>query len=883
MNLSNATPAQREAITTDHDRILVVAGPGSGKTATTVERINQFLRRGDNPKAIAAISFTNAAANELGRRLPKSITGVTLTDSRPLDPKDVETKTIELGFIGTLHSFALRMLKVHGGPFGYGERTALIAPDSAADLMASKASSLSCRTSVEKLLKFKAEKGRPPRGGRLTLDETVVAMYLDELREAGVVDYDVLLHEFREMLTSPDPRALSAQQSLAGAFEHLFVDEAQDSTPTQWAIYRALPIDNKFYVGDPDQCQPAGTMVRMADGSGSKAIQDLKKGDAILSYDRHSKAIIRNGTVGAVSSRPYEGDLYTISANGKTTRTTANHLWLIRWPEFRDRVTNYCTYLMRKGDHFRIGTSKFFRAFDGKGHGTIGVTQRLNQERGNSIWVLRVHETSSEALVYEHILAATYGLPTVCFKEAGHAYSQADIDSIFSSVPDQIRKAMRCLSDHGRRLEYPLFDRSWKETRRTVQEIRACNLLSEIMSVPVAEDVFHYRKRGGKWSPIKVSRGSFSGAVYSLDVPRYHKYIADGIVTCNCLYEWNGARVREMIEESAKASTLVVKLEENFRSCGPVCSAAQRLIERNVNRVPKVTRPAAPKDGVVEVLGEFENEGEEIAVVARKIKGLRALYEKVPDGQFQINEIAVLARTNAIAAGFRLSLPAMGVPVVEQKRYDLPKDWLFARSLIELLVYPDNDSLAYFHLVARGLQRGLTNAAARKVAQKYRVEANAQGKTINGLLFNMTPVERPETALAALTGAGVSREAHMIAVEKWRELPSGATMADFAIALANVVEYVKEGTGDGVHVSTIHGAKGKEFDVVFIVGLEDETIPGRAADDPGQLEGERRCLYVAMTRARTQLYLSSVKSRVTPWRAIVARKPSRFFNEIFPA
>lgn len=605
MDLNSATPAQSEAITTDKTNVIVVAGPGSGKSSTVVARIMRRINDVKIPaKEMVVLSFTNAAANELARRLPKIEVpkGTVIAKPNGAEVNGISYSQIELGFIGTLHSFALRMLKEHGAPFGYGQRTAIIAPDSAEDLMASKATTLGCKTPIEKLLKAKAAYGRPPRGIRLSLDQTVIATYLDELREAKVVDYDVLLHEFLEMLTSSEPRALSAQQSLAGIYSDLYVDECQDSSPIQWAIYRALQILNKFYVGDPDQN----------------------------------------------------------------------------------------------------------------------------------------------------------------------------------------------------------------------------------------------------------------------------------------LYEWNGARVREMIDEAAKPDTLVVKLEENFRSKIEICAAAQRLIVHNGNRVDKETKSVNGVGGIVERLGEFENEGEEVAAVAKKIKRIYDEWDEDMGGSV-LPEVAIIARTNAIAFGFRQSLPTLGIKLVEQKKYELPKDWPLARALIEIQIDPENDSLAYFYLVAKGLNSGLSNKDARTGAQKLRVMANAKANTINGEFLKMSPITRPESAIESLRGAGISRESYMIAVEKFRELPPGATLDEFALSLGSLKDYTKEEPGDGVQVLSIHGSKGKEFDMVFFVGMEDQTIPGQAAakgDDA--IEGERRCAYVAMTRARSELYLSSVKSRVSSWKEVLARRASRFFDEIQP-
>lgn len=229
MNIETATAQQREAITTDAHRVLVLAGPGSGKTATTVARIHHLIYAcGTTPSEIVAITFTNAAARELEERIAKEC-----------------GDDVKLGYVGTLHGFCLRMLKEHGGFLGYGSRISIISPESAEDLLVSKAKTLGCKTPIKELLKLKGA-GRPPRGQRLSGNQVVIANYFDDLRDAGIVDFDVLLTEalrlFRDVVGS-----------FSFNFRHLFVDEVQDSSATDWEIYDALVIENKFFVGDPDQ------------------------------------------------------------------------------------------------------------------------------------------------------------------------------------------------------------------------------------------------------------------------------------------------------------------------------------------------------------------------------------------------------------------------------------------------------------------------------------------------------------------------------------------------------------------------------------------------------------------------------------------------------
>ena len=243
-NVSTLNIAQERAVRSEAETIACIAGPGSGKTTVLTKRIRHLTDHGADPRKMVAITFTNSGAknlvDKLGPWFLEPIFGDT-TDNWLQFP---------MGFCGTLHGFALRMLKKHGAGIGYGERTAIIDEGASADLLMSKAQTLGCKAKLEDLLKIKAA-GRPGLTGRLGVPETVVACYLDDLRGSGILDFDRILSEFRRMLTFNEDKV--GEQIYCGEFTHLFVDEVQDSGSVDWEIYRMLPIKNKFLVGDPDQ------------------------------------------------------------------------------------------------------------------------------------------------------------------------------------------------------------------------------------------------------------------------------------------------------------------------------------------------------------------------------------------------------------------------------------------------------------------------------------------------------------------------------------------------------------------------------------------------------------------------------------------------------
>ncbi|MGB8295899.1 MAG: ATP-dependent helicase, partial [Polyangia bacterium] len=235
------TPAQQQAINSNETDILCVAGPGSGKTQTTVDRIKRLIETSTPPARIVALTFTNAAAKELEERLqsdwPCLPDGSAISDN-------AQMATYHLGYTGTLHGFAFRCLREHGALLGYGTHLTVISPESAQDLLEQKAKELGCRDTIKRLLEIKAAGLDTTK--RMTVAETTVASFLQELKQASIVDFDILLTEFARLVREHP-------ECLAGRWDHLFVDEVQDSSTTDWQIYRGLPIPSKFYGGDPDQ------------------------------------------------------------------------------------------------------------------------------------------------------------------------------------------------------------------------------------------------------------------------------------------------------------------------------------------------------------------------------------------------------------------------------------------------------------------------------------------------------------------------------------------------------------------------------------------------------------------------------------------------------
>ena len=333
-----------------------------------------------------------------------------------------------------------------------------------------------------------------------------------------------------------------------------------------WTIRQCLIWNkNSFVLGRQDYqwkhepCQPAGTMVETT--TGAKPIEELRDGDRVISFDKLSGQVKgrRNGGYEIkTASRDYDGLLYSIRAAGKTTRTTDNHEFSVRFNA--EARTNYCTYLMRRGRWWRVGQTK---AYDAR---QFGLKTRFNQEHADEIWLLSIHEDKVAAQVMEQILTCKYGIPYTIWVQDRFAgepkRSSLQIASIYDALDldEMERSAHRLLHDFGRSERFPLITKASKHERfstRVTAQIRACNLVPELMQVPIPTGGSQF-----EWCSIDaVTAEPFTGKVYSLAVQTYQHYIADGIITHNCLYGWKDGGSHYFVSNRSLTTVLEEKLD----------------------------------------------------------------------------------------------------------------------------------------------------------------------------------------------------------------------------------------------------------------------------------------------------------------------------------
>lgn len=623
-------------------QIVVVGSPGCGKTEAATGFVEDWFKHGVDSREIAYLAFTKAAANEAASRIIGE-------DEQGFD-EDVAKR---FPYFRTIHSLAYQGLRKEfpdtrlmttADMKRFGEWSSMDGTflcDKWEDLAAVyqklqgggktewddcirayTVSRMSCRT----LDQVEQTRVKMSRKAEQSIGQVDASAYLAFVKKYEAYKNDNGLIDFTDMLV----HALTKMKPIEGV-RHVVIDEAQDLSPICVALCDRLfqNAETTFWAGDEDQCQPAGTMVTLIDDR-KVPIESLKVGDRVRSFNRHAAYLTGRpaghgsggGVVLGISKRLYTGTLFTVSAGGRQTLATDNHRFLIRWTKEARFGKTCVTYIMQRGSNFRTGWCQLFN-IDGKFH----LNCRGNNEKADRIWILGVHKDRTEASVHESVVAAKYGIPTVTFEPVNGAnhLTRSAIDQIFAEVGNCSTKVRFCLKDHGRSFDFPLYCRGPKaRTKTTIMEVVACNLIPEMMAVPV--DV---GKELPEWVPISLSTKQVEGLeVYGLNIDRFHTYVADDIAVHNCIYLFSGADPKLFIDRYRKADSKVL-LRQTHRFGQEVWDLANGVIRKVSERIPKTVFGREGMKHHLSVSGEFEpfimDKDHEALILHRHVLGCQAL------------------------------------------------------------------------------------------------------------------------------------------------------------------------------------------------------------------------------------------------------------------
>lgn len=409
---------------------------------------------------------------------------------------------------------------------------------------------------------------------------------------------------------------------------------------------------------------------------------------------------------------------------------------------------------------------------------------------------------------------------------------------------------------------------------------------------------------------------NYNGFVYDLSVPSFRQYIADDVLVHNCIYQWRGADIRNILDfEKDYPNAKTIKLEQNYRSVANILGAANEVIKNNSERKSKVLRTESEAGEKVRVYNAY-SDIEEASFVASQIKKISET-----EGR-SYKEFAILYRTNAQSRTFEDAFMKADIPyriIGGLKFYDR-KEIKDIMAYLKVIANPD-DGVSLRRII-NVPKRSIGDATVDKVQQ----HANDYGLTMYDAILGVENVP----SLTARNIACIAKFRELIEelrvmaeqlpvgdfieyilevtgylnelknskspedesrIENLKELVSAAaefekneednTLSAFlekTVLVADVDNYDQE--AEGVVLMTVHSAKGLEFPVVFMVGMENGIFPGQSSlNNEKEMEESRRLCYVGITRAREVLYMTHANSRMVFGRT-QGFAPSDFLFEI---
>lgn len=379
------------------------------------------------------------------------------------------------------------------------------------------------------------------------------------------------------------------------------------------------------------------------------------------------------------------------------------------------------------------------------------------------------------------------------------------------------------------------------------------------------------------------------------------------------IYKFRGATIENILSfENQYEDTKVIRLEQNYRSTSVILDAANAVIKNNKGRKGKTLW--TEKDGgdkiKVKVLTDERDEGR---YVADEILNGVAMGRKFSD-------FAVLYRTNAQSSSIERALVYNAVPykVIGGHRFYERKEVKDILAYLSVIANPA-DTVRLRRIInepKRGIGETTINNAASIAdglgltfydvishANDYPMLSRAAAKLVDfTALINSLALSLEEKSIQDFFDDVITKTGYYASLDSDKETAE-ERKANVMEVLANLVRYTEENEGgtlagfleevalmtdldnynaesESTVMMTLHSAKGLEFPVVFIVGMEEGLFPGnQVMYDPGELEEERRLCYVGITRAKEKLYITNARSRMLFGNTSYTR-PSRFLSEI---
>ncbi len=866
--LEGLNEPQREAVVHGDGPLLILAGAGSGKTRVLTHRVAHLIHTGRaRPGEILAITFTNKAAQEMRERVELLL--------------GHSTRAM---WVMTFHAACARILRAEAPRLGYTRQFTIYDQADSRRLVKKSIDDLGFdpkrftpgaihhQISDAKNKLRDAEAYRQLVGGYF--EQTVAdvfELYEREMHRMNAMDFDDLLGRTVNVLELfPEVRA-----RYAATFRHVLVDEYQDTNHAQYRMLQLLAGGadghrNLAVVGDDAQCLVEGTQVTMADGT-RRPIEQVRAGDEVLS--NHGSGVFRPARVArAFRTQGRRAGVSITTARGKRIVSTLEHVHFAGY-----RVGSM-------PDRHQPSPSAGWAP-------TAGASSALGGQRCDVVVTLCVDRRDRAPIHAVSVPGSSWRYET---EDAGRMVE----------VAERISDALGATVVSTARIAGPVAGRGAAVPFTTAGSVQVGMVLVD--------------DQGDFDQVASVERVTLERAVFDLDVEGTHNFIAGGLVTHNSIYSFRGADVRNILDFGQEFSDAkVVKLEQNYRSTQRILDAANGVIAHNRDQMEKDLWTDLGEGDLVKIR-ELEDEHAEARYVVGEI-------ERLVDEGVGRSEIACFYRTNAQSRVLEDTLVRrdVGYQVIGGTKFYERAEIKDAVAYLTVLGNPQD--VISFTRIANSPRRGIGQTSLSRVISHAATmdisvwEAAADPASVPGLgtaavrsfgRFMATMLElraRLEQGVpvgdlveAVLTESGyldwLEAERTIEAqgrtenlqelVEVAREFDAAAdadndTLDVFLQGIALVADADTRRDDDGlVTLMTLHNAKGLEYPIVFILGCEEGVFPHSRSIDEGTLEEERRLMYVGITRAMRDLYLTHARRRSVFGSAPNYGLPSRFLGEL---
>jgi superfamily I DNA/RNA helicase len=867
--LAGLNPPQRDAVVHGEGPLLILAGAGSGKTRVLTHRI-AYLMRTKQARAdeILAITFTNKAAQEMRERVELLVGRAT-----------------RAMWVMTFHSACARMLRADAHRLGYtrqftiydaADQRRLIKrclDDLDIDAKRFTPRAMQSQISDAKNKLRSSEDYRQLVGSYF--EQTVADVYEHyerELHRMNAMDFDDLLVRSVNLLELFQ----EVRDRYANAFRWILVDEYQDTNHAQYRWLQLLASEhrNLAVVGDDDQCLVEGTPVTMGDGS-VKPIEEVEAGDEVMSCYGSGDFRPARVTDTSVSERRWGTEITTRS--GRRIVSTPEH---VHFAGFQRGCTPPMAHHIPRGFEGRRRNVTVTLCGDRRGPTPMhlvavgGRDPRVRTALEDAGLTVRPANAGSSSWRYES-----------CFKDFGEA--MATVERIQDATPATVRPMAR------------LGSRS----------------LPFIPAQSVRRGMVMFTEGGGYDVVESVAEIRLDRPVHDLNIEHTHNFVANGLVTHNSIYGFRGADIKNILAfEDDFPDAHVVKLEQNYRSTQTILSAANAVVANNRGRMTKALWTDIGEGDPIKIR-ELSDEHAEARYVAAEI-------ERMVDEGVSREEIAVFYRTNAQSRVLEdmLVRAQIGYQVIGGTKFyeraeirdavayltflanpqdagaftriaNSPKRGLGQTSLSRVLSHADTMGVPVWGAaehpdgvpaLGTAAQKALGRFMSTMVRLRERMESAAPvGDLLDELLRETGYYDALEAERTIEAQGRIENLEELVRVAReYDALAEQGSVGEFLqqIALIADVDSLRDEEGL-VTLMTLHNAKGLEFPIVFMIGMEDGVFPHSRALDEGELEEERRLAYVGLTRAMRDLTLTFARRR-NSFGANSFGMRSRFIDEI---